>query len=108
MTRRWLTLCLLLPLVACDPATATMVIVGSSAASLAHTDKTMPDHVATWVTGEDCSLLRYTEENGPYCQPEAQVETPATAPQLVCYRTLGTIDCYDKPDPKASSFTMIR
>ncbi len=108
MTRRWLMLLLLYPLVACDPATATMVIVGTSAASLAHTDKTVPDHVATWVIGEDCSLLRYTEENGPYCQPEAQLEAATTAPQVVCYRTLGAIDCYEKPDPKASSFTMVR
>ncbi len=108
MTRRWLSLCLLLPLVACDPATATMVIVGSSAASLAHTDKTLPDHVATWVTGEDCSLLRYSEEDGPYCQPEAQVEMNPAETQVVCYRTLGAIDCYDTPDPKASSFTMVR
>ena len=106
MARRWLTLCLLLPLAACDPATATVVIVGSSAASLAHTDKTVPDHVATWVTGEDCSLLRYTEEGGPYCQTEA--ETAPTATQVVCYRTLGAIDCYDAPDPKASSFMEVR
>ena len=108
MTRRWLTFCLLFPLVACDPATATMVIVGSSAASLAHTDKTLPDHVATWVTGEDCSLLRYTEEDGPYCEPEAKVEVDQAGNRIVCYRTLGAIDCYEAPDPKASNLTMVR
>ena len=108
MTRPCLTLALLLPLVACDPATATMVIVGTSAASLAHTDKTVPDHVATWVTGEDCSLLRYTEEDGPYCSPEAEADPTLEGRQVVCYRTLGAIDCYEAPDPKASSFTLVR
>ena len=109
MIRRFLAVLLLLPLLACDPATATLVVVGTSATTLAHTDKTLPDHVATWVTGEDCSILRSTQEKGPYCLSEEEIEARNDpGPQVVCYRTLGAIDCYSEPDPEASAFTQVR
>lgn len=108
MIRRLLACLMLLSLPACDPATAAFVLVGSTAVSLAHSDKTVPDHVASWATGEDCSYLRYSEEEGPYCLTEAELETVSEEPQLVCYRTLGAIDCYETTDPRASQLTQVR
>ena len=108
MARRILTVLLALPLLSCDPATATVVLVGSSAASLAHTKKTIPDHIASWATGDDCSLVRYTEADGPYCLAE---DAPAQADGeggFTCYRTLGSIDCYSEPDPNASAFMEVK
>ena len=108
MARSILTVLLALPLLSCDPATATVVVVGSSAASLAHTKKTIPDHIVSWATGDDCSLIRYTEEDGPYCQAEPDPSQSAGEDGFTCYRTLGTIDCYSEPDPAASAFTEVK
>ena len=108
MARHILTILLALPLLSCDPATATAVLVGSSAASLAHTNKTVPDHIASWATGEDCSLIRYTEGDGPYCQAEGDLLQSEGEGGFTCYRTLGAIDCYSEPDPAASAFTEVK
>ncbi len=99
---------LVIGLAACDPATA--VIAGGSLVSLAHTDKTLGDHVVTWAFDQDCSLLNAS--NGePYCQRfetdeerlAKEAEAAAQRAQTYCYRTLGAISCYREPDNMASS-----
>lgn len=107
MTRRLVALCFLLPVMACDPATMTVVAVGSTIASLKHTDKTIPDHVVSWATEQDCSVLR-SEAGGPYCMSKEELEALETPPQVVCYRTLGAVDCYAEVDPEASVYTAVR
>ncbi len=59
--------------------------------SLVGTHKTLFDHVATWVTGRDCSTPR-AERLGAYCVDWPG--TPPPPPQVYCYATLGRPTCY--------------
>ena len=63
-------------------------------ASLVTTKKTIVDHVATWVTGRDCSTPR-AEREGTYCVdwPEA----PSPPQQVYCYASLARPTCYSQP-----------
>ena len=58
------------------------------------TDKTLEDHVVSLASGKNCSTVR-TERGLSYC---AEDEVVPLAP-VFCYRTLGEITCYDRPDP---------
>lgn len=69
------------------------------AVSLINTDKTIIDHVASSMMGEDCSMLR-SMDGGHYCQP--RYENKPVVPSLYCYRTLGDVTCYDRPSTNAS------
>ena len=101
-------------LAACDPAT-TAVVAGVSLVSFVHTDKTLGDHFATWAFDQDCSTLTLANGEG-YChdhvteeqlaaeEAQARAELAAT----YCYRTLGTISCYQQPDEMASSAARVR
>jgi hypothetical protein len=88
--------------------TAAIAMAGISATSFAMTDKFPTDHVASWVTGEDCSALQ-AEQTGEYCRTEEEIAAaeaaaePGTPPAVYCYRTIGEIDCQSEPDPSAES-----
>ena len=88
--------------------TAAIAMAGISATSFAMTDKFPTDHVASWVTGEDCSALQ-AEQTGEYCRTPEEIaaaeaaEKPGVAPAVYCYRTIGEIDCQSEPDPTAES-----
>lgn len=72
------------------PAWLTLEVV-----SLTTTHKTMFDHVATWVTGRDCSTPRSDREDGPYC-----VDWPKAPPppqQEYCYASLARPTCFAQP-----------
>lgn len=94
---------------ACELGT-TALMAGASMVSLAHTDKTLGDHFATWAFDKDCSIL-YASNGEPYCQRfeteeerlAAEAEAAALRAQTYCYRTLGEISCYREPDSMASS-----
>ncbi|HEY9569138.1 MAG TPA: hypothetical protein VIR38_13685 [Thalassobaculum sp.] len=100
---------LALGLTACDPASQAM-LAGASLVSFVHTDKTVGDHFATWAFAKDCSTLTLANGEG-YCrafvsaEEQAAAEAAAKAEQAAtyCYRTLGDITCYRRPDPMASS-----
>jgi hypothetical protein len=83
-------------------------MAGISATSFAMTDKFPTDHVASWVTGEDCSALQ-AEQTGQYCRTEAEVAAaeaaamPGAAPAIYCYRTIGESYCQNEPDPTAEN-----
>jgi hypothetical protein len=78
--------------------------------SLNQTGKTASDHVASWVTGEDCSVLRVTK-GGKYCLTQAeiaQMEAALHRPYLgACYKTRGGVVCYDQSDAEHSSETVV-
>lgn len=58
------------------------------------TQKTMEDHVISLSSGKNCSSVR-KEQGLTYCiEDEAQIKQ-----NLYCYQTLGTVTCYDRPDP---------
>jgi hypothetical protein len=62
--------------------------------SVVATKKTLFDHVATWVTGRDCSTPR-SEREGTYCVdwPEA----PPPPQQVYCYASWARPTCYAQP-----------
>ncbi|MHA1114165.1 MAG: hypothetical protein ACTSRY_06630 [Alphaproteobacteria bacterium] len=77
---------------------ATMV--SAQVTSLVNTDKSLTGHLVSYATGMDCGSLNFAE-TGTYCrEPKAD---PPPEPPRYCYRTLGEVNCYDRPDPYAYS-----
>lgn len=74
---------------ACDPVT----FAGVEAVSLMGSDKTLVDHAVSYGSGKDCSTLR-RERGQTYCLEDQAV----IRPNLYCYRDLGGVTCYDRPD----------
>ena len=62
--------------------------------SLTTTHKTMYDHVATYMTGQDCSSPR-AERGDAYCVGWPQ--PPAPPPEVYCYSTLARANCFSQP-----------
>ncbi len=64
--------------------------------SLVATKKTLGDHVASWITGQDCSVVRVERDRGgAWC-----VDWPGAPPppeQLYCYASLARPSCYNQP-----------
>ncbi|MFQ5763639.1 MAG: hypothetical protein ACE5GT_01810 [Rhodospirillales bacterium] len=58
------------------------------------TDKTIEDHIISWTSGKDCSSVR-KEQGLTYCVEDE----PTVTPNVYCYKTLGSVDCFDRPDP---------
>jgi len=65
-----------------------------SSASVMATGKTLPDHVVSFQSGKDCSTVR-VEQGRSYCKEDEANPMPV----VYCYRTLGDVMCYSKPDP---------
>jgi len=110
MTRSPLLLVAFLGLAACSPAN-TALITGASLVSLIYTDKTVGDQAASYAFKEDCSVLNLVDKK-PYCQeiPPADAQNRAVATlaaSYYCYRTLGGVSCYDRPDYMASNQTRL-
>ncbi|WP_259780206.1 hypothetical protein [Aestuariispira ectoiniformans] len=79
--------CLQAPFAAAAGATVAFV----------HEDKLPTDYIAEAVTGEDCSYVRRLEDGGPLCRSYDYgqvIEKP-----IYCYRSLGNVTCYDRPNP---------
>ena len=79
--------------------------------ALNQSGKTVSDHIASWVTGGDCSILRATAKNGKYCMTEAEVaQQNANLHRLyvgTCYKTRGGVDCYDDMEATHTSETQV-
>lgn len=71
-------------------------------ASTMITDKTVTDHIISWTSGKNCSSVRYTQ-GMTYCEEDE----PNPAPNVYCYRTLGDISCYERPDPYDGSYRKV-
>ena len=71
--------------------------------SVMASEKTFTDHLVSWVSGKDCSIVR-TEQELEYCLED---EPPILKPRVYCYRTLGSVSCYDRPDPRRSSYQLM-
>jgi hypothetical protein len=107
MTRVFVICASLLGLSACG-GEAGLMLLGASTATLIHTDKTVVDHAVGFSTDRDCSVLYLAQGN--YCKPLEPIEPGQIAymsSALYCYRTLGGVSCYDRPDYTASSQTRI-
>ena len=71
-----------------------MVWTNLEVASLIITKKTMLDHLATWVTGRDCSTVR-ANRVGAYCVDWPEGPTPPE--QVYCYSSIGRPTCNSQP-----------
>ena len=108
MTRILVICASLLGLSACGGEVG-LAMFAASTASFIHTDKTMVDHAVSYSTDRDCSIL-YMANDENYCKPAVPIEPGQVAymaQALYCYRTLGGVTCYDRPDYTASSQTRI-
>ena len=78
--------------------------------SLNQTGKTASDHVVSAITGEDCSVLRYTK-NGKYCLTEAELAAEQARLHRpyegTCYKVRGNVSCYDQADATHTSETTV-
>ncbi|MFQ5775816.1 MAG: hypothetical protein ACE5GS_14940 [Kiloniellaceae bacterium] len=107
MTRSALLLTGLLALSGCG--SAGLAFGGANLATLIGGDKTIPDYAVSRVAKQDCSLL-HAARNEPYCQGpsrDPRAELAALSATMYCYRTLGGVTCYDRPDYAASSQTRV-
>jgi hypothetical protein len=78
--------------------------------SLNQTGKTASDHLVSAITGEDCSVLRYTK-NGKYCLTDAEIaaeEARLHRPyEGTCYKVRGNVACYDQAEAAHTSETEV-
>ena len=108
MTRVFVICASLLGLSACG-GDVGLAMLAASTATFIHTDKTVMDHAVGLSTDRDCSVL-YLARDQDYCKPQVPIEPGQVAymsQALYCYRTLGGVSCYDRPDYTASSQTRI-
>jgi hypothetical protein len=93
---------------ACTFTDTAIVIGGATLVSFIHTDKTVSDHVIGAITERDCSTMRMVAEGAPMCrelgesrlqQARATAQAQMAASQSHCYRELGRVSCYDRPNP---------
>ena len=103
----------ILGLTGCELATGPGLFVAATATFI-NTKKTVSDHAMTWMTGQDCSTLRYSKGEG-YCRPrdgegipEAGFDGAYPGMGPYCYRTLGRVTCYDQPDSQASGYARLQ
>ena len=104
MLRHLPALGLIALLSACGPE--TLVSTGLGVASLKATDKTLSDHAIGLVTNQDCSSLR-AQRGDSYCLTEEEIEARIPDQPEFCYRTIGGINCYDRPDETKSASRML-
>ncbi len=64
-------------------------------ASTVVTEKPFTDHIVSFFSGKNCSTVR-REKGLTYCEED---ELQPGAPKVYCYRALGGVTCYDRPDP---------
>lgn len=78
-----------------QPSGIGTVAINLEVASVMTTKKTLADHVATWVTGRDCSTVRVERDGDSWCRDWPN--PPAPPPQLYCYASLARPTCYSQP-----------
>ena len=78
--------------------------------SLNASGKTVSDHLVSAITGDDCSVLRYTK-NGKYCLSEAEIAAEQARLHRpyegACYQVRGNVACYDQADAEHTSETTV-
>lgn len=73
------------------------------AVSVLTTGKAMESHLASAITGKDCSVERAFSSNGKFCMTQIELmrmNTPDyTLEAVYCYRSLAAPVCYARPSP---------
>jgi hypothetical protein len=71
-----------------------------SIASLSETGKGPIDHVVSYQTDKDCSIV-HVDERRDYCiDHNAEDQLALTPPPSYCYQTLGSVECFTRPDTR--------
>ncbi|MCG8511833.1 MAG: hypothetical protein MI741_21670 [Rhodospirillales bacterium] len=65
----------------------------ANTATVIGSDKTFADHVISLASGKNCSTVR-VERGLEYCEEDEVIPKP----DVYCYRELGGVTCYEKPD----------
>ena len=89
MIRAALLLAVALPLAACD---SLFMVEGGTAVV---TGKRLSDQAISLASGKNCSVNRISQ-GLTYCVEDEAVP----AQNLYCYRTLGEVSCYNRPDDR--------
>lgn len=93
---------------ACTPTESAILMGGATLVSFIHTDRTVSDHVIGAITDKDCSTLRMVNEGTSLCRDPAMADAQASSKTATaqmaaanshCYRELGRVSCYDRPNP---------
>jgi hypothetical protein len=66
------------------------------------TDKTIGDHIVSYQRGKNCSTIR-VQTGRTYCEEDERVGLE----EIYCYRTLGQINCYQKPMPYGDKYQAV-
>jgi hypothetical protein len=78
--------------------------------ALNQSGKTVSDHLVSAITGEDCSVLRYTK-NGKYCLTDAEIAQDLARLHRpyegTCYQVRGNVACYKQADATHTSETTV-
>lgn len=99
-----LALAAALGLSACvDPA--SVALTGASMGLAAETGKTIPDHVMSYMTGEECSYSHQISGKA-WCQPKPS--ELAEGPERHCYRSIGVMTCYVVENPYETTSRKVR
>ncbi len=95
-----LILCLL-PLTGCggDIDLLGYIAAGTVVGSIATIHRTPADAVYSYMTDQDCSVVRL-DEGKRYCR----VPEPPPPPQAYCTRSLARVDCWRGPDSLPGSY----
>lgn len=84
-----------------SPFNALGTVLILDAVSVVNTQKTIDDHVVSWISDRDCSSVR-ASTGGAYC-----VDPPQPVPTAIrvsyCYQSLAAVDCYDRPVERDAS-----
>ena len=68
--------------------------MGLEGAAVLSTGKTISDHIVSFSTGKNCSIVQ-KNIGQHYCEEDG-VENPD---EVFCYNTLGNVTCYASPAP---------
>ncbi len=102
-----------LPLAGCEtigvlPAAGIAATV--EGVSLNASGRTVSDHLVSAITGDDCSVLRYTKD-GRYCLSDAEIAAEQARLHRpyegTCYKVRGNVACYDQADAEHTSETTV-
>ena len=63
--------------------------------SVVVTQKPFTDHIVSFFSGKNCSTIR-REQGQTYCEED---ELQPGAAKVYCYRAIGGVTCYYRPDP---------
>jgi hypothetical protein len=94
MMRRAFFIAALVMLAAISGCSMVPTFAAAEGVSTVLTKKTITDHIVSLASGKNCSTVRVSRGQS-YCV-EDEINPPTN---VYCYRTLGSVSCYNKRNP---------